>query len=63
MDKSLLHWSAPTDSSDMHGDTPDKPKLEKTQAMSEARPISLERSKMSPLMPPQLTFEDRWKLR
>jgi hypothetical protein len=63
MDKSLLHWSAATDSSDMHGDTPDKPKSEKTQAMSEAQPISPERSKMLPLIPPQPTFEDRWKLR
>ena len=63
MDKSLLHWSTPTDSADMHGDTPDKPKLEKTQAMSEAEPISPERLKMLPPMPPQPTFEDRWKLR
>ena len=60
MDKSLLHWPAAKDSPDKHGDTPDKPKVEKTQAMSEAQPIA---PKMLPIMPPQPTFEDRWKLR
>jgi hypothetical protein len=48
MDKSLLHWSAAKDS---------------PQAMSEARPIPPELLNMLPIMPPQPTFEDRWRLR
>ena len=63
MDKSLLNWSAAKDSSDQHGDAPDKPKVEKSQAMSEAQPVPPELLKMLPIMPPQPTFEDRWKLR
>jgi hypothetical protein len=63
MDKSLLHWSAATDSSDMHGDTPNKPRSERTQAMSEAQPLSPEILKMLPILPPHPTFEDRWNLR
>ena len=63
MDKSLLHWSAAKDSPDKLGDTLDKPKVEKTQAMSEARPIPPELLNMLPIMPPRPTFEDRWRLR
>jgi hypothetical protein len=63
MDKSLLHWSIANDSPDKPGDTPDKPKVEKTQAMSEAKPIPREILKMLPIMPPQPMFEDRWRLR
>jgi hypothetical protein len=63
MDKSLLHWSAGNESPDKPGDTPDKPKAEKAQAMSEAQPIPPELLKMMPTMPPQPTFEDRWRLR
>jgi hypothetical protein len=48
MDKSLLHWSAAKDG---------------PQAMSEARPIPPELLNMLPIMPPQPTFEDRWRLR
>jgi hypothetical protein len=58
MDKSLLHWSAAKDSPG----TPDKPKVEKPQTISEARPLPSEILMMLP-MPPQPTFEDRWKLR
>jgi hypothetical protein len=63
MDKSLLHWSAAKDSPDKPGDVPEKPKVEKTQAMSEAQPIPPEILKMLPTMPPRPTFEDRWRLR
>ena len=63
MDKSLLHWSVAKDSPDKPGDTPDKPTVEKTQAMSEAQPIPREILKMLPIMPPQPMFEDRWRLR
>jgi hypothetical protein len=63
MDKSLLHWSSAVDSPNMHVDTPDKPKSEKTQAMSEAQPLSPEILKMLPILPPHPTFEDRWNLR
>jgi hypothetical protein len=58
MDKSLLHWSIANDSPDKPGDTPDKPKIEKTQATSEAKPIPREILKMLPIMPPQPMFED-----
>jgi len=62
MDKSLLHWSAAEDSPDKPEDTPDKPKVEKTQAIPEVQPIPPEILKMLPIMPPQATFEDRWRL-
>jgi len=39
MDKSLLHWSAAKNSPDKNGDTLDKPKAQKSQAMSEAQPV------------------------
>jgi hypothetical protein len=61
--KSLLDWSIANDSRDKPGDTPDKPKVEKTQAMSEAKPIPREILKMLPIMPSQPMFEDRWRLR
>jgi hypothetical protein len=63
MDKSLLHWSAAKGSPDTPEDTPDKPKVGKTQAVSEVQPISPDILKMLPIMPPNPTFEDRWKLR
>jgi len=55
MDKSLLHWSAAED-------TPNKPEAEKTQAILEVRPIPPEVLRMLPIMPPQPTFEDRWRM-
>jgi len=51
MDKSLLHWSAAEDGPDRPEDTP------------EVQPIPPEVIKMLPIMPPQPTFEDRWRLR
>ena len=63
MDKSLLHWSAAEDSPDKPEDTPDKPKVGKTQAIPEVQPIPPEILQMFPIMPPQATFEDRWRLR
>ena len=56
MDKSLLHWSAAEGTSD-------KPKVGQAQAMSEVQPAPPEILKMLPVTPPQLTFEDRWRLR
>jgi hypothetical protein len=63
MDKSLLHWSAAKDSPDAPDDMPDKPKVGKTQTMSQVQPIPPEILQMFPIMPPQPTFEDRWRLR
>jgi hypothetical protein len=63
MDKSLLHWSAAEDSPDKPEDTPARTKVEKTQALSEVQSIPPEIMKMVPIMPPQPTFEDRWRLR
>jgi len=63
MDKSLLHWSAAKDGPDKPGDTPEKPKAENAQVMSEAQKIPAELLMMLPIMPPQPTFEDRWRLR
>jgi hypothetical protein len=63
MDKSLLGWSVSKESPDKTGDTPDKSGVNKTQAMSEAQPIRPEILNMLPIMPPQPTFEDRWRLR
>jgi hypothetical protein len=63
MDKSLLHWSAGKGGLDKPEDPPDKPKMDKAQAMLEAQRIPVEILKMLPIMPPQPTFEDRWRLR
>jgi hypothetical protein len=63
LDKSLLHWSAAKDSPDTPEDTPNKPKVGKTQAISEVQPIPPELFQMFSIMPPRPTFEDRWRLR
>jgi hypothetical protein len=63
MDKSLLHWSAVKDGLDKPGGTPDRTKVEKAQVMLESQRIPAEILKMLPIMPPQPTFEDRWRLR
>ncbi|HEY6257132.1 MAG TPA: hypothetical protein VIY51_15210 [Xanthobacteraceae bacterium] len=62
MDKSLLHWPAADDSRDKLEVTLDKPKEDKPQAMPEMQPIPPEVLKMLPIMPPQPSFEDRWRL-
>jgi hypothetical protein len=62
-DKSLLHWSAGKGGLDKPGETPDKPKIDKTQAMLEPQRSPAEILEMLPIMPPQPTFEDRWRLR
>jgi hypothetical protein len=63
MDKSLLHWPAPESGADKPEDTPDTPGVERTQAMPKEQPIPSEILQMLPIMPPQATFEDRWRLR
>jgi len=68
MDKSLLHWSAGDDNPDRTADTSDKPEMAKAQAVApvhaipQVQPIPLEVLKMLPILPPQPTFEDRWRL-
>jgi hypothetical protein len=61
MDKSLLHWSAAQASADLP-DAPDKAGEKKAQASLEWRPIPPELTQMLPVMPPEPTFEDRWRL-
>ena len=60
MDKSLLHWPVAQADSDKVAAAPVK--VEKTQAISEVQAIPPEMLKMLPIMPPQPTFEDRWRL-
>jgi hypothetical protein len=62
MDKSLLHWPADDDSHDRLSDTLDKPKEENLLAMPQVQPVPSELLKMLPIMPPQPSFEDRWRL-
>jgi hypothetical protein len=62
MDKSLLHWPAAEDSPDTPENMPDKPKVERTQAIPEMQPIPPGILNMLPIMPPQATFDDRWRL-
>ena len=63
MDKSLLHWPATDDSPGKLEVTLNKPKEEKLQAIPEVLPVPPEILKMLPIMPPQPSFEDRWRLR
>ena len=60
MDKALLHWPA-TDPEKLEV-TLNKPKEERLQAIPEVRPVPPEILKMLPIMPPQPSFEDRWRL-
>ena len=59
MNKSLLHWSVKNGADE--SETVYKPK--QSQAMPEVQPAPLEVLQMVPIMPPQLTFEERWRLR
>jgi hypothetical protein len=62
MDKSLLHWPDGDDAPDRTERPLDKPEMAKAQAMPQVQPIPPEVLKMLPIMPPQPTFEDRWRL-
>ena len=61
MDKSLLHW--PVAEADI-GRAPAAPvRMEKTQTVSQVQAVPPEMLQMLPIMPPEPTFEDRWRLR
>jgi hypothetical protein len=62
MDKSLLHWPAAADSADLPDVAPGRADGKKAQASLEWRPIPPELTQMLPVMPPEPTFEDRWRL-
>jgi hypothetical protein len=59
MNKSLLHWSVKNRADE--SETVNKPK--QSQATPEVQPAPLEVLQMVPIMPPRLTFEERWRLR
>jgi hypothetical protein len=61
MDKSRLHWPIAEADSDRTQTAPVK--MEKTQAVSQVQAVPPEMLQMLPIMPPQPTFEDRWRLR
>jgi hypothetical protein len=63
MDKSLLHWPADTDSPDRLAATLDKPKDQDALTAPEVQSMAPEILQMLPVMPPQPSFEDRWRLR
>lgn len=63
MDKSLLHWPAAESGSPKIEATPEERKVAETQPIAEMRPIPPEVWQMLPIVPPQPTFEDRWRLR
>jgi hypothetical protein len=62
MDKSLLHWPSADEGRDTLEVTPDKPKGEKVQAIPQIQSIPSEVLQMLPILPPQPSFEDRWRL-
>jgi hypothetical protein len=62
MDKSLLHWPAADGGPDAFAAALDKPRAAGISAMPEVGPIPPEVLKMLPIMPPQPSFEDRWRL-
>lgn len=61
MDKSLLQWARAGERPD-RPDGRSRPEVETTQAILEVQPVPSEVTKMLPIMPPQPTFEDRWRL-
>jgi len=66
MDKSLLHWSHADDTPARPARTEqtlDKPEFANAQAAPQMQSIPPEMLRMLPIMPPQPTFEDRWRLR
>ena len=69
MDKSLLHWPAESGREADQGsyDKPeaalDESKVKQTRLAPEQAPIPTELLQMLPIMPPEPTFEDRWRLR
>ncbi len=63
MDKSLLHWSAADGSPSKTEAALEERNVAQTQPVAEMRPIPPEVWQMLPILPPQPTFEDRWKLR
>jgi len=66
MDKSLLHWSHADDTSARPARTAqplERPEFANAQAVPQLQSIPPEMLRMLPIMPPQPTFEDRWRLR
>ncbi len=63
MDKSLLHWPTADGGSSKIETALEKPNRSQTQPTAEMRPVPLEVLQMLPILPPQPTFEDRWRLR
>lgn len=61
IDKSLLHWPVAEAEPDRVQAAPLR--MEKTQAVSQMQAVPPEMLQMLPIMPPQPTFEDRWRLR
>ena len=61
MDKSQLHWPLAEAESVRAEAAPVK--IERTQTISQVQAVPAEMLQMLPIMPPQPTFEDRWRLR
>jgi hypothetical protein len=69
MDKSLLHWPAQSNREADQGSHVkleaelDESKVKQAKLAPEPAPVPTELLQMLPIMPPEPTFEDRWRLR